>query len=244
MMVDASAGGLRLPPNGRNAVKVSDLDSPVTHRREEHMARKVLAAGMVFVGLLLISPVAAQEPQETLPQEKLYITAFAVNMSNIATGANAVVDIRINSWSTAAERQHLITTMLEKGSNALLRELQKSPEHGRWNIPGLQGPDPHQLRLGHDIRYARQQPLPDGGRRIIIATDRYIGFGEARNQPRSIDYPFTLMEIHVDKNGEGEGKMAVATKISFDKKKNQMELENYSSEPVRLQNLKVKVKSS
>ena len=37
--------------------------------------------------------------------------------------------------------------------------------------------------------------------------------------------------------------MAVATKISFDKKKNQIELENYSSEPVRLNNVKVKVKT-
>ena len=33
--------------------------------------------------------------------------------------------------------------------------------------------------------------------------------------------------------------MAVATKISVDKKKNTIELENYSSEPVRLQNVKV-----
>jgi hypothetical protein len=37
--------------------------------------------------------------------------------------------------------------------------------------------------------------------------------------------------------------MAVATKISFDKKKNTIELENYSSEPVRLNEVKVKVKS-
>jgi hypothetical protein len=35
--------------------------------------------------------------------------------------------------------------------------------------------------------------------------------------------------------------MAVATKIGFDKAKNTMELENYSSEPVRLNNLTVKV---
>ena len=37
--------------------------------------------------------------------------------------------------------------------------------------------------------------------------------------------------------------MAVATKICFDKKKNPIELENYSSEPVRLNNVKVKVKT-
>ena len=37
--------------------------------------------------------------------------------------------------------------------------------------------------------------------------------------------------------------MAVATKISFDRKKNAIELENYSSEPVRLNAVTVKVKS-
>ena len=74
-------------------------------------------------------------------------------------------------------------------------------------------------------------PSDEGGRRIVIATDRYIGFPEARNQPRTMDYPFTLFEIRVNKAGEGEGRMAVATMISFDKKKNTIELENYSSEP-------------
>ena len=39
---------------------------------------------------------AAVQP---LAADKLEISAFAVNMSNIATGSNAVVDITINSWS-------------------------------------------------------------------------------------------------------------------------------------------------
>jgi hypothetical protein len=196
---------------------------------------------VVTATALALSLTAAANTQSN--DEKLEITAFAVNMSNIATGSNAVVDITVNSWSTEQEREQLITTMLEKGPDALLRALQKAPVHGRFRIPGLMGPDPHQLRLGHDIHYAWQTPQPDGGRRIVLATDRYIGFQEARNQPRSIDYPFTLMEIHVGKNGEGQGKMAVATKITFDKKKKQIELENYSSEPVRLNALKVKVKT-
>jgi hypothetical protein len=198
-------------------------------------ALTILAA----VATLTISGVGAQTNQE-----KLDITGFAVNMSNIGTGANAVVQIRIDSWSTAEERKKLITTMIEKNADALLRELQKMPNHGRFSIPGLQGPDPHQLRLGHDLHYTWQTPQPDGGRRIVIATDRYIGFAEARNQPRTIDYPFTLFEIRVDKNGEGQGKVAVATKITFDKKKNAIELENYSSEPVRLNNVKVKVRTT
>ena len=195
-------------------------------------------AGTVAAGVLWTAT-----PQAQTNQEKLEISAFAVNMSNIATGSNAQVQLTINSWSTAEERERLITTVLEKGSDALLRELQKAPVKGRFRIPTARQPDPHHLALGLDLHYAWQSPLDDGGRRIVIATDRYIGFEEARSQPRTIDYPITLIEIRVDKEGNGVGKMAVATKISFDKKKNQIELENYSSEPVRLNNIEVKVKS-
>ena len=200
---------------------------------------KTLFLGALVLGLLQ----PAGSPPAQAKDEQLEITAFAVNMSNIATGANAVVDITINSWSTPEERERLITTMLEKGPDALLRELQKAPVKGRFRIPSAKPPDPHHLGLGLDLRYAWQTALPDGGRRIVLATDRYIGFQEARNQPRTMDYPFTLMEIRVDKDGRGEGKMAVATKIDFDKKNKQIELENYGTEPVRLNNLQVKVKS-
>ena len=201
------------------------------------MRRQVLSG--VIVALALMPAAAGAQTND----QKLAISAFAINMGTIGTGANAVVDITIDRWSTAQEREQLITTMLEKGPDALLKALQKVPVKGRFRIPGTQGPDPHQLRLGHDLRYAWQTALPEGGRRIVIITDRYIGMQEARTQPRTIDYPFTLFEIRVNKDGEGEGKMAVATKITFDKKANQVELENYSSEPVRLNNVKVKVKS-
>ncbi len=194
-------------------------------------------AGIVVAGVLWSATSQAQTNDE-----KLEISAFAINMSNIATGSNAIVQITVNAWSTAEERERLITTVLEKGSDALLKELQKAPVKGRFRIPTARRPDPHHLSLGLDLHYAWQTPLPDGGRRIVLATDRYIGFQEARSNPRSTDYPITLMEIRVDKDGKGQGKMAVATKISFDKKKNQIELENYASEPVRLNNVEVKVK--
>ena len=54
------------------------------------------------------------------------------------------------------------------------------------------------IRTPEQHRYdliTRGTPEGDGGERIIIATDRRIGFWEAANQPRSIDYPFTLIEM-------------------------------------------------
>jgi len=202
------------------------------------MTAKGLSAWIVAAAAVgaMSGPSAAQTNGE-----KLRIDAFAVSMGTTATGANAATEITINRWTTPAEREKIITTMVEKGSDTLLRTLQGMPSHGRFRIPGWIGPDPHQLALGNDLRYAWQTSTPEGGRRIVIATDRYIGFQEARAQPRSIDYPFTLFEIRVNKDGTGQGKMAVATKITFDKKKNTVELENWSSEPVRLNNVKVSV---
>lgn len=189
--------------------------------------------------LSLTTTPAAESVQTGALNLPLRLSAFAVNMSTVATGTTAVMDIRIKRWSTAAEREKLVATAVEKGSDALLRALQKMPDHGRISIPGWTGPDPHNARLGWVLHYAYNTPGEDGGQRIGIATDRYIGMWEARNQPRTIDYPFTLIEIRLGKDGKGVGKMAVATKIEFDKKKKQMVLENYASEPVRLNEVKV-----
>ena len=184
-------------------------------------SRWMLAAAAAAT--LMTSPASAQTTGE-----KLLITAFAVNMSNIGTGANAQVQIYVDKWSTEAERELLITTMVQKGPEALLKALQQQPIKGRFQIPTLTGRDPHNLRLGLQLRYAWQAPLPEGGRRIVLAADRY---------------PFSLFEIRVNKDGEGEGKLAYATKIRFDKDKKVMELENYASEPVRLNNVKVKTRT-
>jgi len=198
------------------------------------LAATVLVA-VAGAGVRVPAQQAAAQPGLPLP---LRLSAFAVSMGTVATGANAVVDIRITRWSTAQEREGLITTAVEKNQDALLRTLQKMPDHGRLSIPGLRGADPHNLRLGLQLRYAWTTPF-EGGHRIVLATDRYIGFEEARSQPRTVDYPFNLIEIRLDKDGKGTGKMAVATKIDFDKKKKAIVLENYSSEPVRLNEVKI-----
>lgn len=199
--------------------------------------------GVVCLGTLLMvlpaGPVANPLLQEGQMPVPVRLSAFAVNMSTVAPGTTAVMDINVTRWSTPQEREKLLTTAVEKGPDALLRDLQRMPEHGRIRIPGWTGPDPHNARLGWDLHYAWNTPGEDGGQRIVIATDRYIGFWEARERPRTIDYPFMLIEIRLDKSGKGVGKMAVATKIEFDKKKNTMVLENYASEPVRLNEVKV-----
>lgn len=168
----------------------------------------------------------------------LRLDAFAVNMSNVGPGAAGRVDIRITRWSSEADRTRIVATMVDKGQDALVRLLEDMPSVGRLRLPNLPGPDRQGIRLGWDIRYSRVTPQPDGGHRIILALDRNMSFLELREQPRTVDYPFTLIQIHLNKKLEGEGKLALGTKITFDKTKKVVELENYSSEPVRLTTVK------
>ncbi len=200
-----------------------------------------IAAGALTSALMSVTASAqAQSPSAT---DKVTINGWALSMANVAPGANQTIRINIDRWSNPSQREHLITTFLEKKQDGLLRELEKQPEVGRFNFPGYMGPDPNNvMRLGTDIRYAMSFPGEDGGRRIVIITPRVIGFREAANQPRTADYPFTLFEMRFDKSGKGEGRMAYATAITFNKKTNTIELENYSSEPVRLNNLELEVR--
>ena len=152
--------------------------------------------------------------------------ALAVNLGGTPgpTGAGTV-EITIDNWSTDAQRDLLMKTLIDKGPERLLDTLQKMPRVGSIRTPNS---------IGYDLHYARKNPLDEGGDQIVLATDRYIGFWEAANRPRTVDYPFTLIEMRVGKDGVGEGKLSLFTKITYDKKKSQIVLEDYGSQPVLL----------
>jgi len=196
------------------------------------------AAFAVSAGLIVLS---LSSVSGQVPDVPIRMHAFAVNMSNNLSGANAVLEITVDRWSSAAERGKLLDTV-PKGQDALLSALQKQSVKGRIRIPGWTGPDPNNYRLGWDLRYTWHEPLPEGGERMVIGTDRYMSMWEVRNQPRTTDYPFTLMQIEFPKEGTGQGKMMPFTMIDFDKKKNAMVLENYGSQPVNLNNITVEKK--
>jgi hypothetical protein len=65
-------------------------------------------------------------------------TAFGVNLSNVGTGRNARVDITIDRWSTEEEREQLRTVLVERGTEAMYRELQKMKT--RWPHQGERQP--------------------------------------------------------------------------------------------------------
>src|SRR5262249_19301373 len=96
--------------------------------------------------------------------------------------------------------------------------------------------------VGYSIKYAYRTPLPNGGERIILATDRRLGGGTAGWKTNATgtptDYDFTLIEVRIDPKGVGEGKASLTSKVIFDGEAKTVALENYSSTPVILQGVK------
>jgi hypothetical protein len=94
---------------------------------------------------------------------------------------------------------------------------------------------------GYSIKYAYRAPLPDGGERVILATDRRLGTHTAAWQPTSsnlTDYEFTVIEIRFNGKGVGEGKTSLTTKVIVDNEAKTVALENYAAAAPILRNVK------
>jgi hypothetical protein len=135
-------------------------------------------------------------------------TAFAVSMTNGATGRSSHLEVVVDRWSTAADRDALAIAFDEQGPASVLKMLQEQPRIGFVRVAG---------RLGNDIPFARQVLHSDGSRRIVIITARRLSFSEVNRDGPTVDYPYTVIELHLDAAGAGAGTMSVGAKIKVHK---------------------------
>jgi hypothetical protein len=150
-------------------------------------------------------------------------TAVAVDLDR---GIQTRLDIVVNRWSSQAEQQRLMNVVYNQGADKLLDALRDAPTVGYIRTPES---------LAWDLHFAAHMKGKDGGERVILATDRPLSFSELWNQSRTVDYPFTVIELRLNDSGDGDGTMSFATKIIPDKENNIITLENYGTQRVRLQ---------
>ena len=155
-------------------------------------------------------------------------TAFAVNMGALTGGGTAQLIININKWNTQAERDELFS-VLKKGQDALLDQLRRAKSVGTLRTPNS---------IGYDLRLALEEPGKDGGRRVLVVTDRPVGFSEATSRPPSIDYPFTVIDMQIPATGYGQGTMSIAAKIIPAGRT--VLVENYDTQPVQLNRIEAR----
>lgn len=96
--------------------------------------------------------------------------------------------------------------------------------------------------VGYSIKYAYRLSQPDGGERIILATDRRVGAWSNLWKPTVSmtlsDYAFSIIELRVNSKGEGEGRGVVTGKVAVDDPAKTIALDQYATLPVILKGVK------
>ena len=176
---------------------------------------------------VLLVAAAGPAAQSNAPPEEF--SAFAINMGAYTIGTTANLIITVNRWSSQEERDRFMEVLRAKGPDGLIEVLRDAPRLGSIRTTES---------IGYELRFAMQEPGPDGGRRIIIATDRPLGFAETSNRSRTVDYPFTVIDMQLPAKGHGEGTMSLAARIIPTGKN--IVVENYDTQPIRLNRIETR----
>ena len=90
----------------------------------------IVPAIMLAVGTLAFA-------QSNFPPERF--TANAVSISPQYGTGQQIVEITVDRWSSAAEREALVNALRQKGSDELLKKLQDTKPVGRIRTPDSLG---------------------------------------------------------------------------------------------------------
>ena len=193
-----------------------------------HITRSAALGALLGISLARFALPAAVAADDS---PALALHAFAMNFTGVGSGGSGELDLIIERWSTDQEREQLQGVLAENGGTALLQALQQiRPRVGYVRSSRLPT---------WEVQFAQSSSLPDGGRRIVLATDRPLTAAERSKHNRTEEYEFLLVEIRLDKQGKGEGRTAEGTKVRFNKDTRSLEIDQYSAEPVKLINVQV-----
>ena len=167
----------------------------------------------------------AAGPQTRTSAEEF--SAIYANISNVGRVGAAPVTIRINRWTSDEEGERLMAVLADKGTDALVRQLQNAKSVGSIGTP---------QQLPYDLRYARQQKFENGGRKIVLMTDRPMEYWERISAAISRDYPITWIELKVGADGRGEGSISLAARLRL--VGDILGIEDYANQPAKLNEIK------
>ena len=180
-------------------------------------ARMVVLAATLVVATTWAGAQTHGEPEE--------FSAVALANDEFGAGAGRLL-IRVTRWATDAERDRLVATLQSKGQRAMLEELSDARSAGTIRTPG---------ELAYDLRYAHETRGEDGSRQIVILTDRPIEIWEHWSGSRTLQYPFSVIQMQFGPEGKGKGTLTVATRIRAYGKF--IEMENFSTAPILLREI-------
>lgn len=180
--------------------------------------RSLLAIGAALLALAA-HPSWAQgtAPEPRGPEE------FVGELVNTSNGRTVPIVVHVDSYSPVGDVRALALLLKDKGEASVENALFGMKARG-WIRVGSS--------LGYEVPLIRSTPTPTG-RRIVVIADRPLQFWEQWRGTRSLQYPFGMVVLDLDRSGHGEGKLIAAMRARFESN-GKVELESFGTEPFRI----------
>ena len=178
----------------------------------------LLAVGAALLALAAHPSAAAETAAEPQGPEQ-----FTGVLANTVNGGTIPIVVHIDSYSPAGDVRALALLLKDKGQDAVETALFRMKGRG-WIRIGSS--------LGYEVPLIRALPTPTG-RRIVVVADRPIQFWEQWRGTRSVEYPFGMIVLDLDRTGHGEGRLIAAMRAKFNNE-GKVELESFGTEPFRI----------
>lgn len=189
----------------------------------------------MLIALALLATVGAPAAAEgELPQR--YQANVMATSGAVGGPGSTMLEITIRNWTTEEERLQILqeiidaTSLQERNRNRAVARALRGASRVGFVAPRAQHSWP--------LHYAREFSQEDGGRRVLLATDRPVTFAEAYGNLQAGDFDVTIIELSFDKDGNGEGVLSLGTEVRWNADSKKLEITNFSSQPLRLGNVR------
>ena len=214
--------------------------------------RYIWRAVAVLVVLVATTPMVSAQGARTgdRPVPETF-TATTTNMEPAGESLN----FSVLRWSSEEDRREVLSILTPEEAESEETEnedaesaedpprasvLRQPPPQALQELPSVGYLWPGSNGVGYSLKYAYRLAMPNGGERITFITGRSLG-AFAREPWRAVDEPnppvtgYTVIELRLDADGNGEGKMSLAADVMFDTEAGTVALDNYDTTPVLLE---------
>jgi len=158
--------------------------------------------GLALLTMLAVAPMSA----DMFAADRFTFARPAAPESTVDPKSGRL-SVDIDRWSTAAERDHLVATITERGPEKLLDAFGEVGRLGTLYWPG---------GLEYTIEYAWRTQRPDGSTDVVLVVDRPLWMWWSSSAP-STPYPFAVVQMRLAKDGAGDGRVSLGVPVAADK---------------------------
>ncbi len=192
--------------------------------------RNLVSAALLILAVGM-SHLPAKAQDKTAEKKEIQYTGVLIGTGGSVGGASTWIDMYVKEFTSTDQALELLKVLQDKGPDGLERELRKR------DIGSIVTSKSVGASRGFMTIAVARKHESETGTIIRLFTARPMSFLELYHSGRSIDYPFGLIELMLDKDGNGQGAVIAAAKVEITEEGN-LNLESMGNQYLKITNVR------